>query len=1068
MKKNLRLLSLIIIVALTVAMVVVSVTACAGFATPSGVRLQGEALTWNEVPYAIGFQVRITPLVNGVAGEPWIEDVPGYRNTIFNFGGSQGREYRLEVRAVREGAGELPWPVTDNAEFFTAWSTPVVMSRSQRLGMPEILGYARATYQLTWVGVEGATGYEINHNGTIIAVPAGATSFSMEGRITEAPFHHVLRMRALGDGENTRNSEWSRGLSVVITGEMHWPGFEPNAEEPGEAGRRGNLRLSGITIISLNWDAVPNANHYIITATRPAPAGGDAIVLTDRTTATNRALTHLNITEPGEYSIVVTAYSDDFRYPVPITSDAVLLNVLPTIERGDFILQQYLTFTGNVATSNTARLLINNVNNNPLFANVNELQLVFADPGTTQQVFPHILTRTNGNFPTEVNLIPERGANGEYQTPDTGSLVALLNNAELGRAGRVFDIFIRPRGGGAATDGRTANMDGALTLAVTAGEHSSGDRDELDERNHGFLTYTVPRFEATFEIFEYGGFIRTVNNVWVIENAGHLAFAHYYSHLNFVLTANISLRDQEFFPIGYYGRPFTGNFYGNNHSIYGFRITRFFARGELGFEVEDANGDIQEFDVNSIDQQRYSLLGFFGHIGAGANVSNLAVLWGIIESPINRITAGVFAGRIEGVVSMSDVSGRVRASGADYAGGFAGEILGGKVEFSTALILETITSGRVAGGFAGRIEGVQTLPGVYPPAVIIGASVYFSTVNASVAIADRRLFTERAVAGGFAGIIINANVQSSFARGTSVVAGIPTGRPGNVFSGGFAGIMRDVNIEQSYSDITTSITARRGQAVAIGTSFAGGFAGAIIDSNVHSTYALGSITGDVASGGFAGNIADSTVAHSFANVRVPTGTHNGLFAATVDNSTINNAFFNEVRSRDRFGVAFNGGLHIRSLTNSPAADTTAWMNADEMGQADVGANFERADRIAQLTGSHLNNRAPTFPLLRNLLYIDDSAFISRSLNFGTVPAAPAGPTQIDNFFGTAFHVGGVGSPFPSGRISIHDFGRLTGVGGEFVTRTPGLRFTIEYMLFTTNADGSISVAQRITRFMTVT
>ena len=147
-----------------------------GPATPSDIRLTGTTLSWNAVTGASKYEVRI--------GDETFESTENALDLAGIVEFTAGTAYTVSIRAIGDGE--------------SAWSDAKTVNYQQMSGE---LSYYRN--MLTWQGVIGAAGYEVQVNdGPIVAVSDGATSFKVT--LTQAGIN-VLKVRYT-DGDNA--SDW--------------------------------------------------------------------------------------------------------------------------------------------------------------------------------------------------------------------------------------------------------------------------------------------------------------------------------------------------------------------------------------------------------------------------------------------------------------------------------------------------------------------------------------------------------------------------------------------------------------------------------------------------------------------------------------------------------------------------------------------------------------------------------------------------------------------------------------------------------------------------------------------
>ena len=239
-------------------------------------------------------------------------------------------------------------------------------------------------------------------------------------------------------------------------------------------------------------------------------------------------------------------------------------------------------------------------------------------------------------------------------------------------------------------------------------------------------------------------------------------------------------------PIGGNSNPFTAVFEGNGHTITGLATVR---------------------DLTYI--------GFFGAIGAGADIRNLALVGNLVRK------IGTDIAYVGGLVGYQTGTTTITASHAigDADGGAGGDRVGGLVGYHNGgSITASHAAGNVGGG-AGSIDSVGGLVGVQ-----IGG-----TIIASHASGDVDGGAGRAYVGGLVGS------QSSGAITASWASGYARGGDGNDIVGGLVGYQ--------HSGVITAITA----------SYASG----AVDGGAGDSDRVGSLVGFQVGGGIGGGITAS-------------------------------------------------------------------------------------------------------------------------------------------------------------------------------------------------------------------
>jgi filamentous hemagglutinin family protein len=238
-------------------------------------------------------------------------------------------------------------------------------------------------------------------------------------------------------------------------------------------------------------------------------------------------------------------------------------------------------------------------------------------------------------------------------------------------------------------------------------------------------------------------------------------------------------------------------------------------------------------------------VGLFGTVGAGGvvrdvNLSNANV------SGVDGMQVGALVGGLYGVVEDASSSGTVQVgSGVSTWAGYAHAEAGGLVGGDVGTIANSQSSANVSAGdgFAGGLAGVAAA----------GAGISGSSASGNVSVAGYSGVTgdDAPEAGGLVGLVFGfqfdgtiapVNIAGSFATG-NVSGGSGT------FVGGFAGLIDQGLVTTSYA--TGSVTQTAAPTTVNQNNFAGGFAGAAVNSStVTQSYASGAVTS--VSGGTAG------------------------------------------------------------------------------------------------------------------------------------------------------------------------------------------------------------------------
>lgn len=138
------------------------------------------------------------------------------------------------------------------------------------------------------------------------------------------------------------------------------------------------------------------------------------------------------------------------------------------------------------------------------------------------------------------------------------------------------------------------------------------------------------------------------------------------------LISNITITEDEWYPIGSSRYPYSGEFDGNGRIVSGFSI------------------------ISSSDEQ-----GFFGNIGGKGEVKNLTISGSVTVTGEDVVSAGGLAGYLEGKITDCSFSGRV--SGIRDVGGIVGQA-GLNSEISRCINSGRVTGNENVGGIVGSVS----------------------------------------------------------------------------------------------------------------------------------------------------------------------------------------------------------------------------------------------------------------------------------------------------------------------------------------------------------------------------
>ncbi|EES89062.1 filamentous hemagglutinin N-terminal domain-containing protein [Helicobacter canadensis] len=247
-------------------------------------------------------------------------------------------------------------------------------------------------------------------------------------------------------------------------------------------------------------------------------------------------------------------------------------------------------------------------------------------------------------------------------------------------------------------------IDKVNTISINASTLAEISQSTTDIKNNGYKlndsklssisAVKLDKFASIKDTTDWSNFASIINT----GNANNID--------TFKLINDIDFNNTLIDPVGDDANQFSGNFYGNNHTLSNLLIN---AEGKfyVGLFGYINNGNVQDLTINGLNFQYNNSNplytgGFAGRIDNGA-FSN------IVLNHIGDISGGSYTGGFGGLIEIGDFSniilnniGDISSSGG-YAGGFGGDIENGT--FSN-IVLNNIgdITGNYAGGFAGRID----------------------------------------------------------------------------------------------------------------------------------------------------------------------------------------------------------------------------------------------------------------------------------------------------------------------------------------------------------------------------
>lgn len=439
-----------------------------------------------------------------------------------------------------------------------------------------------------------------------------------------------------------------------------------------------------------------------------------------------------------------------------------------------------------------------------------------------------------------------------------------------------------------------------------------------------------------------------------IQNEGHLTFlsdsfedesaGSDWREKDFVLTADIDLRNCDFTPIGNAAEPFTGTFDGGGFEVERLKVdVTDQAAGLFGVAsgAEVKNLTLSAVDVTTVrdtsdnpaDDVVFYAGAAIGHAQTGTTVTGVTVSSGSVSGPVS----GGLVGRNEGTISTSSAASTLTAgSNADATDSFTA---GGLVGQNDGTISDSSASGEVssyreaAGGLVGRNTATGTISDSSASGNVstevrdnVGgfAGENFGSISGSSATGTVTSADDRA--GGFVGD--NAGtISDSRATGNATSTGTldDSGDPDSDDAGGFAGRNR--------TDGTITNSTASGNAEADGDNV-GGFVGEN-RGTVSGSAATGSATaGVLKAGGFVGwaQNATSTITDSSATGDATSGLDNaGAFAGTNDGTISGSSATGTATSGEDNAGGFVGWNLSTGTISSSDAEGSAISEDDRAG-----------------------------------------------------------------------------------------------------------------------------------------
>ncbi|MCL9820891.1 hypothetical protein NCR96_03930 [Helicobacter sp. 14348-15] len=508
-------------------------------------------------------------------------------------------------------------------------------------------------------------------------------------------------------------------------------------------------------------------------------------------------------------------------------------------------------------------------------------------------------------------------------------------------------------------------------------------------------------------------------------------------------------------PVGN-SKPFSGNFYGNGHTLSNLSIN---AGGKNFAGLFDYinGGSVQDLTIDGLNFQGSALVigGFAARINNGT-FSNIVLnnIGDIVGEAFGN--AGGFAGGIIGTVTLSNIVlnniENIGAAGRN-AGGFAGVIGNGISNIVlNNIVLNNIENivGDFAGGFAGvmndgtlsniTLNNIEDIGGALDVSGFAG-QIHNGTFS-NIALNNIKKINGSAVSG-FAGQIhngtfsnivlnkienINGDTVSGFASSidNGKFSNIVLNNIGNIIigsrgilAGGFAG---QINKGEFSNIVLNNIGDIDGKV-------AGGFAGTITGTTTLSNITLNNIknisgadSGLNGAGGFAGSIVGAVTLSNIVlnNISGISGALAGGFAGQINNGTLSNITLNKIENIS--GVAAGG--FAGSIVGTTTLSNITLNNIKNISGADSG--FNGAGGFVGMIGNGYTN-------INNIVLNNISGISSADaggfagMTFGGTLSTNITLNNIKNISGS--HVGGFIGQMSSGEFSnivLNNIGDISG------------------------------------------
>lgn len=270
----------------------------------SNVNSNGVTLDWSNVSDVTSYEYQVTRYI----GSEWVSvtsgtatDSSAYVTLTY---GAYG-QYSFRVRAIRNGSYGN-WSNYNQFTYYSGigynYSKPVIYT-------PLNQTYTSQSIEISWAGVQDASGYEINvqyesnsnwyEEGTYFAVNTSYTKYFYNEN------HYRVRVRAkYGNNELGTWSDW-RYFNIGQSDSYYNPQSPPTITEP-----YANQYYTSNQAVTVRWNSVSNATSYNV---RIEYKSGDNWLLESNTNVTSLYLTKY-FSYANEYRVQVKANFSDGNY----------------------------------------------------------------------------------------------------------------------------------------------------------------------------------------------------------------------------------------------------------------------------------------------------------------------------------------------------------------------------------------------------------------------------------------------------------------------------------------------------------------------------------------------------------------------------------------------------------------------------------------------------------------------------------------------------------------------------------------------------------------------------------